>query len=108
VSWKVLIGAALVLGVLLAGFILVGGVDISADRPDDWLSEHLLHFVFKRTEAARSASLNAPGDLNSEGRIRLAAQHFDMVCANCHGSIGGRPLDEPAPAIPAECAGAVH
>jgi cytochrome c553 len=88
VSWKVLIGAALVLGVLLAGFILVGGVDISADRPDDWLSEHLLHFVFKRTEAARSASLNAPGDLNSEGRIRLAAQHFDMVCANCHGRPG--------------------
>ncbi len=87
-SWKVLIGAALVLGVLLAGFILVGGVDISADRPDDWLSEHLLHFVFKRTEAARSASLNAPGDLNSEGRIRLAAQHFDMVCANCHGRPG--------------------
>jgi cytochrome c553 len=32
--------------------------------------------------------VTAPDDLAAPSRVRLAAQHFDMVCANCHGRPG--------------------
>lgn len=69
-------------------FIVIGGVDVSADKPDGWVTRHLLHFVFKRSVSVRSDALIKPDDFASPGRIRLAAQHFDMVCANCHGRPG--------------------
>ncbi len=88
VSWKVIIAALALVGVALAIFISVGGVDVSADKPDSWLAEHLLHFVFKRSEASRSHDVVPPDDIAASSRVRLAAQHFDMVCANCHGRPG--------------------
>ncbi len=83
-----LLGALAAVGVGLAIFVAAGGVDLSADKPDGWLATQALHFVFKRSEASRSASLVTPADLASPYRVRLAAQHFDMVCANCHGRPG--------------------
>ncbi len=75
-------------GMATAIFVAAGGVDVSADKPDGWLARHFLHFVFNRSEAARAASVVAPDDLAAPSRVRLAAQHFDMVCANCHGRPG--------------------
>ncbi|MBY0613375.1 MAG: c-type cytochrome [Beijerinckiaceae bacterium] len=75
-------------GVAAAAFIGAGGIDVAADEADGWVTSHLLHFVFKRSVAARSGSLVPPEDLTSPSRVRLAAQHFDMVCANCHGRPG--------------------
>jgi len=83
-----IIAALVLVGVAGAVFIVSGGVDVSADTRDSWLAEHLLHFVFKRSEASRSASAIPPADLYVPSRVRLAAQHFDMVCANCHGRPG--------------------
>jgi cytochrome c553 len=88
VSWTVIVAGLAVVGIAAAIFVSIGGVDVSADTPDGWAARNLLHFVFKRSMAARSASLIAPDDLASPSRVRLAAQHFDMVCANCHGRPG--------------------
>jgi cytochrome c553 len=88
ISWKTGLLALAALGVIGALFVAAGGVDVSADKPDGWVSAHLLHFVFKRSVAARAHSLTAPADLNAPSRVRLAAQHYDMVCANCHGRPG--------------------
>jgi cytochrome c553 len=78
----VLVGAAIGL------FVLAGGVNISADRPDGWLVRNILHLTFKRSEAARASTVTPPPDLAAESRVKLAAQHFDMVCSNCHGRPG--------------------
>jgi len=88
ISLKAIIGGLVVLGVAGAVFVVAGGVNVSADRPDNWLTAHLLHFVFKRSESSRATSVVPPEDLAAPSRVRLGAQHFDMVCANCHGRPG--------------------
>jgi cytochrome c553 len=88
VSFKAIIIALAVLGCIAAIVVSVGFVDISADKPDSWLAEHLLHFVFKRSEAFHSHDVTPPGDLAAPSRVRLAAQQFEMECANCHGRPG--------------------
>jgi cytochrome c553 len=88
VSFKMIIAVLVALGIAAAIFVAVGGVDVSADKPDGWVSRHLLHFVFKRSISARSIDVLPPDDLKATSRVRLAAQHFDMVCANCHGRPG--------------------
>ncbi len=67
---------------------IVGGINTAADIPHSKLSYALLHFDFKRNVSARSRGIQLPGDLNSPGRIALGAQHYAMVCANCHGEPG--------------------
>ena len=88
VSWKAIIAAFVAVGIVVAVFIVSGGINVAADEPDSWLASHLLHFVFKRSEASRASSLIPPADLAAPTRVRLGAQHFDMVCANCHGRPG--------------------
>jgi cytochrome c553 len=88
VSWRAIILILAGLGVAMAIFVVAGGIDISADRPDGWLATHSLHFVFKRSVASGASRVNPPGDFASPYRARLAAQRFDMVCANCHGRPG--------------------
>jgi cytochrome c553 len=88
VSLGLIIGVLIVVGAAVGLFVAAGGVNVSADRPDGPLASDLLHFVFKRSEASRATSVAAPGDLDAPSRVRLAAQHFDMVCANCHGRPG--------------------
>ncbi len=88
VSLKLIIALLAVIGVAVAIFVVAGGVNVSADTPDGWLARNLLHFVFKRSEQARSNNAATPADLYAPSRVRLAAQHFDMVCANCHGRPG--------------------
>ena len=77
-------------GVAIAGlvFILVGGVPIAADIPHSWLTEKLLHFTFKRSVASRAYQAVAPADLSADSRVKIGAQHFDLVCSNCHGGPG--------------------
>jgi cytochrome c553 len=91
-GWSVSLGSVLivlvVLGLAAGIFVVAGGVNVSADKPDGWVTRHLLHFVFKRSEASRSGGDTPPADLSSPARVHLAAQHFDMVCANCHGRPG--------------------
>jgi cytochrome c553 len=88
VSWKVIIGAVAIVGIGVGLFIITGGVNIAADEPDSWAARHFLHFVFKSSVGSRARGLIPPDDLGEPGRVRLAAQHFDMVCANCHGRPG--------------------
>ncbi len=88
VSWGAILLVLAGLGVAIAIFVLAGGVDISADRPDGWLATHSLHLVFKRSIASGASRVNPPDDFASPYRARLAAQRFDMVCANCHGRPG--------------------
>jgi cytochrome c553 len=84
----VLITAGVVIGLAGAVFVTAGGVNVSADRADGPVVGGLLHFVFKRSEGAAATSVAPPPDLASPDRVRLAAQHFDMVCSNCHGRPG--------------------
>lgn len=88
VTWKSLIVGIAVLGIVGFGFLAVGGVPVAADRPDGWVLRHLLHFTFKRSIAASARYFEAPKDLASEGRVRLGARQYDLVCANCHGAPG--------------------
>jgi cytochrome c553 len=85
---SVIIAAFAVAGVAIVIFVVAGGVNVSADRPDGWVTRNLLHFVFKRSEASRASIVTPPDDISAASRVRLAAQHFDMVCANCHGRPG--------------------
>jgi len=88
ISLKFLLSGVVLVAAAGAIFISFGGVDVSADKPDGWLMRNLLHFVFKRSEASRSISVAPPADLAALSRVQLAAQHFDMVCSNCHGRPG--------------------
>ncbi len=88
VTWIMIAAILVVIGLAAALFVSAGGVDVSADKPDGWVARHLLHYVFNRSEAARAHELTVPNDLASPSRVRLGAQHFDMVCANCHGRPG--------------------
>jgi cytochrome c553 len=92
VSWETIVARLAILvalvGVFAAIFVIAGGINIYADEPDSFIARHLLHFVFKRSVASRATSLLPPDDLSSPSRVRLGAQHFDMVCANCHGGPG--------------------
>ncbi len=87
-SLKTIIALGAAVGVAAAIFVSVGGVNVSADTPDGFIAYHLLHYVFKRSEASRTIDVVPPSDLASPGRVRLGAQQFDMVCANCHGRPG--------------------
>ncbi len=88
VSWKLIVVGAAGLGIAAAALVALGGINISADEPDGWVARNLLHFVFKRSVASRATSVIPPDDLGAPGRVRLGAQQFDMVCANCHGRPG--------------------
>ena len=44
--------------------------------------------MFQRSEALHSHDVTPPTDLAAPSRVRLAAQQFDMECANCHGRPG--------------------
>ena len=88
ISLLAIIAVLAALGVAGALFVSIGGVSVAADKPDGPLTYGLLHFVFKRSEAARAREVTQPSDFASPDRVRLAAQHFDMVCANCHGRPG--------------------
>ncbi len=83
-----IIAGVAIVGMVVAIFVAVGGVDVSADKPDGWLVSNLLHFVFKRSMTLRATTVVVPRDMTAPSRVRLAAQHFDMVCANCHGRPG--------------------
>jgi cytochrome c553 len=88
VSWKAIIAAIVIAGIAVGLFVITGGINISADQPDSWVARHFLHFVFKTSIGSRARGLIPPDDLTEPSRVRLAAQHFDMVCANCHGRPG--------------------
>jgi len=88
VSWKAIIAAFVIAGIVFALFVVTGGVNIAADEPDSFVARHFLHFVFKSSVGSRARGLIAPDDLAAPTRVRLGAQHFDMVCANCHGRPG--------------------
>jgi mono/diheme cytochrome c family protein len=88
VTWKSLILGAALFGIVAFGFVTVGGVPVAADRPDGWLTRHLLHFTFKQSVATSARYFDAPKDLTAESRIRLGARQYDVVCANCHGAPG--------------------
>ncbi len=87
-SLKMIIALGAAVAVAGAIFLSVGGVDVYADTPDGFIAYHLLHYVFKRSESARTIDIVPPSDLASPGRVRLGAQQFDMVCSNCHGKPG--------------------
>jgi cytochrome c553 len=88
VTWKTIIAVLAVAGIVVALFIAAGGVSVSADEADGWVARNLLHFVFKRSIGSRSASVIPPDDLAAPSRVRIGAQHYAMVCANCHGGPG--------------------
>jgi cytochrome c553 len=88
VSLRLILVTLAIVGAAIGIFVLAGGVNISADRADGWIVRNLLHFTFERSEAARASTVTPPPDLAAASRVKLAAQHFDMVCSNCHGRPG--------------------
>jgi cytochrome c553 len=88
VTWKSLIVGAALFGIVVFGFVTVGGVPVAANRPDGWLTRHLLHFTFKQSVATSARYFDAPKDLAAGSRMRLGARQYDVVCANCHGAPG--------------------
>ncbi|MBS0251136.1 MAG: c-type cytochrome [Proteobacteria bacterium] len=86
---------AFYVGVLAICFVVLGGVlvalgaiNTAADIPHSELSYNFLHFIFQRNISARAHGIEIPSDLDSPGRVELGAQHYAMVCANCHGEPG--------------------
>lgn len=86
---------AFYIGVLTICFAVVGGIlvalgalNTAADIPHSELSYNFLHFVFRRNISARAHGIDVPADLDAPGRVELGAQHYAMVCANCHGEPG--------------------
>ena len=88
ISLRLIIAAGVAVGLAAAMFVSLGGVNVSADTPDGFIARHLLHYVFKRSEASRTIGVIPPDDFSSASRVRLGAQQFDMECANCHGRPG--------------------
>jgi cytochrome c553/cytochrome c5 len=85
--------AGFIIGVALLsslGFVIasIGVIDISADRPHGWFAEHFLHFVFKRSVAFHSDAVSPPKDIAAPSRVKLGAQHYALVCTNCHAAPG--------------------
>ncbi|MTH99077.1 c-type cytochrome [Roseibium sp. RKSG952] len=81
------IGALAVIGGVVGGGLAVTGlVNIKASDPHGIGVYNLLHFVFKRYVAAHSVDWTPPSDLSDDNRVALGAQHFSMVCTNCHGA----------------------
>lgn len=89
---RVALGAVLGLfaagGLIAFAVVMLGAIDIAASSPHGVLTTELLHFVFNRTVSARANAYDPPPDLNDPTRLRVAAQHFDAVCSNCHGAPG--------------------
>ena len=88
VPLKAIVIAVTAAAALAAIVVASGVVDISADKPDSWLATHFLHFVFNRSESLHAHGVTPPSDLAAPSRVKLAAQQFDMECANCHGRPG--------------------
>ena len=88
ISIKALLISAVVVAAFAGSFVAIGGVPIAANSPDSWLTRNVLHFTFKRSIAASAREIEPPKDFSSEGRVKLGARLFDMVCANCHGAPG--------------------
>jgi len=88
VPLKIIVLVLALVAIAGAIFVSIGGVDVSADKPDGWFVRHGLHFTFKRSESARSHGVVPPADLAAPSRVQLAAQQFDMECSNCHGAPG--------------------
>ncbi len=88
IAFGTLLGSAILAAVVGLIVVMAGLVDIGASTPHGVVTSELLHFVFKRTVAARSSVYEPPADLDSPARLRVAAQHYDMVCSNCHGGPG--------------------
>ncbi len=80
--------AGLAFAILAFGFVAIGGVNVAADQPHGWLTYNLLHFAFNRGVGLRASAVIPPADLAAPSRIKLGAQHFHMVCSNCHGGPG--------------------
>ncbi|MTI44791.1 cytochrome c553 [Roseibium hamelinense] len=72
-------------GVIGGGLALSGLISLKASEPHGIGAYNLLHFVFKRYVSTHALELTPPADLGSQGRVALGAQHFAMVCSNCHG-----------------------
>lgn len=83
-----LVAAGLLAGLAALVFVAAGGVDVAASRPHGWLTTQLLHFAFNRSVATRTANVLPPADLAAPSRAALGAQHFQLVCSNCHGAPG--------------------
>lgn len=82
-----------VVGAGLVGFLVAasGVVSLSAEEGHWNITGHALHFVMRRSVAARTRDIEPPS-LDDPALVARAAPHYDAVCAPCHGS----PL-RPAP-----------
>ena len=74
---------------VVAAIVVVSGVfNLAATTPHPPTWANFLHYVFRRSVAFHSNSLQPPKDLDSPGRIAIGAAHYANVCANCHGTPG--------------------
>lgn len=65
---------------------LTGLPGISAD-PARWgISDWFSYVSARQSVTLRSLGTEAPDDLDDPARLRRAAGHYELVCADCHGS----------------------
>ncbi len=105
---KILIGVAITLVMLIALFLVYihsGWYNVSAMHEEN----SFMKWVFKTTKnnsvEARIQDISVP-NLNDPSLIKEGFEHYDGMCANCHGAPGleeselSKGLNPPAPYLP--------
>jgi len=78
-------------GVMAAAILpLTGLLDYDASRGQWGITDWYLGTAAQQSITMRSAGLSVP-DLDDPAAVRRAAGHYEMVCADCHGSPAGPP-----------------
>lgn len=78
-------------GVMAAAILpLTGLLDYDASRGQWGVTDWYFGTAAQQSITLRSAGLTVP-NLEDEGAAARAAGHYQMVCANCHGSPAGPP-----------------
>jgi cytochrome c553 len=72
----------------LAILALSGILDVAASSRPFALTEWFFHTAVRQSVTLRSLDMEVP-PLDDDGMVRRAAGHYDLVCAQCHGSPAG-------------------
>ncbi len=90
-------------GVLAAAILpLTGLIDFDANRGQWDITDWYFGTAAQQSVSLRSAGLAVP-ELEDPAAVQRAAGHYEMVCADCHGSPAGPPeqfADDLVPAPP--------
>lgn len=88
ITWRRLLAAAVVIGLLGLGVAFSGIVPIAASSGHWAVTAWFLHSVMRRSVAFHAPE-DEPPPLDDPALVRRGAGHFATGCAPCHGAPGG-------------------